>query len=343
MEIQKVLFLAANPKGTTPLHLDEEVRAITQKIRSAEYRDTLQLYSVWALRPDDLLQYLNEHHPQIVHFSGHGSQAGEILLADEHGDAKPVSAKALQALFTTLKDNIRLVVLNACYSKIQAQAIAEIIDCVIGMNTAIGDKAAIIFAAAFYRAIGFGRSIKDAFDQGITALLLEDIAGEQTPELLVKDGVDPAHIVLVTKSEPAAVLSHAQQGGSVMDSATIGAIAATAISILTPYLTNAADAAARQLGDEVYKKLKARLSKKPAAQEALTDVEKSPQDADLQTALRAQIKKLLEEDHAFATELQEMFKKSGKAETGATIIKQKAGKNAKQIGQVYGNVTFGKD
>ena len=162
----KVLFLASNPKNTQRLNLDEEAHSITEKIRAAKFRDVLELKTLWATRPDDLIQALLEHEPQIVHFSGHGSEMGEIVLMDDNGFEKTVDAKALRSLFTTLKDNIRVVVLNACYSEKQAQAIAEVIDCVVGMSTAIGDEAAIIFAASFYRAIGFGRSIKEAFDQG---------------------------------------------------------------------------------------------------------------------------------------------------------------------------------
>ena len=45
----------------------------------------------------------------------------------------------------------------------------------------IGDDAAITFAASFYRAIGFGRTIQEAFDQGRTALMLEGIPEERTP------------------------------------------------------------------------------------------------------------------------------------------------------------------
>src|SRR5690348_11295843 len=56
--------------------------------------------------------------------------------------------------------------LNACYTRVQAEAISDVIDYVIGMNATIGDKAASAFAASFYRAIGFGRSVKDSFDQG---------------------------------------------------------------------------------------------------------------------------------------------------------------------------------
>ena len=36
-----VLFLAANPKSTPQLNLDEEARAIREKIRLSEYRDVM--------------------------------------------------------------------------------------------------------------------------------------------------------------------------------------------------------------------------------------------------------------------------------------------------------------
>lgn len=159
----KILFFASNPKDVTPLNLDEEIRSITTKIRASEHRDALDLISRWAVRPDDLLQELNTHKPTVVHFSGHGSSSGELVLMDDLRQAKTVSPDALKALFSTLRDNVRLVVLNACYSKTQAEAIAQVIDCVIGMNTSIGDNAAITFAASFYRAIGFGCSVKESF------------------------------------------------------------------------------------------------------------------------------------------------------------------------------------
>jgi hypothetical protein len=208
MKKVKVLFLAANPSGTNPLKLDEEIRAVNEKIRSSDYRDFLSLVSVWAVRPDDLLQSLNEHKPQIVHFSGHGSRIGEIILADKNGQANPVSETSIKALFSVLKDNIRLVVLNACYSKIQADAIKEIVECVVGMNTAIGDQAAITFAASFYRAIGFGRSVKESFDQGKVALMLEGIPEANTPELLCKQGVDPAQVYFLSPQIPVLNVSH---------------------------------------------------------------------------------------------------------------------------------------
>ena len=192
-----ILLFAANPAGTGQLALDEEVREIEAKIRTAEHRENLKLISKWAVRPDDLLQALNQHDAGIVHFSGHGSESEEIILKSDQGDPQAVSKAALSALFKTLRGNIQLVILNACFSEPQADAITEHVDCAIGMTKAIGDKAAITFAASVYRAIGFGKSVQDAFDQGITALLLEGIPEENTPRLICRDNVDAKEVFVL--------------------------------------------------------------------------------------------------------------------------------------------------
>ncbi len=190
----KILFLAANPMETSRLQLDEEVRSITEKIRASEYRDSIEFITSWAVRPDDLLQELNIYKPHIVHFSGHGSRSGKISLSSSDGSPKAISIKALNAVFSILKDNIRLVVFNACHSYTQAKVMTEVIDCAIGMNDAIVDKAACLFAASLYRGIGFGRSIQDAFDQGIASLLLEGVPGEDIPILATKPGVNASQV-----------------------------------------------------------------------------------------------------------------------------------------------------
>ena len=198
----RVLFLAANPLGTSKLALDEEMRLIDEKIYASELRDQLELVAAWAARPDDLLQSLNRYRPQIVHFSGHGTPTGELQFVGNDGFPRPVSTQALAAVFKTFKDTTRLVILNACYSKAQAEAIRQEIACVVGMNAAIGDTAAGTFAASFYRTIGFGGSIQEAFEQGKSALLLEGIVEASTPELLVRPGTDPASIVFLRANPP---------------------------------------------------------------------------------------------------------------------------------------------
>jgi hypothetical protein len=193
----KILFLAANPIATNALQLDREAREIEEKLRGTKERDKIEFITKWALRADDLQQYLLQYQPHVVHFSGHGSDISELILEDVMGKPKPLGQAALLTLFRTLKDNIRVVVLNACFSEQQAAAITETVDCAIGMNKAIGDRAAITFAASLYRGFGFGRSVQTAFDLGRASLLAEGIAEDATPVLLCNPLADAKRLVLL--------------------------------------------------------------------------------------------------------------------------------------------------
>lgn len=191
-----ILFLAANPDGTPPLELDEEARALEGALEAARLRDELRFVSKWATRVGDLQQHLLAHSPTVVHLSCHGNTSGGILLHSEQGTRQSVAPAAMAGLFQALRDNVRLVVFNACHSLTQAEAVVEFIDCVVCMNDEIGDEAARVFAAAFYRALGFGRSVGEAFALGINALDLATIPEAKTPRLLMRPGVDPSKVWL---------------------------------------------------------------------------------------------------------------------------------------------------
>lgn len=194
----KILFLAANPSDTTQLNLQKESSSIERALRQAEFHDKFELVPHWAVSVSNLQGFLLRHEPNIVQFSGHGSKASELILEDNSGKSYPVSVEALSQLFFVLKDNIRCVVLNACYSKPQAKAIAQHIDSVIGMSKAITDDAAISFATAFYRALGYGRDLKTAFNLGCSQINLENLNEQDTPQLLTLKG-DPSSIFLIDK------------------------------------------------------------------------------------------------------------------------------------------------
>ena len=191
-----ILFLAANPAGTTPLQLDEEARSIQQKIRMADYRDSIRFESRWATRSGDILQAINETNPTIVHFSGHGTENGDLVLLNPDGSAKLVSKEAISMAMSTASDTIRLVVFNACFSEPQAESVIENIDAAIGMSTSIGDEAACIFASQLYSSIGFGRSLQISFNQALAQLMLEGISEDKTPKLYVNDSMDANEIIL---------------------------------------------------------------------------------------------------------------------------------------------------
>ena len=189
-EVVKILFLAASPNDAALLELDKEVRSIKENIRASKYASHFKIEDTWAVRDNDLLFQMNLHTPQIVHFSGHGTKTGELMVEGEDRSSRLISAQALQSLFRNFKNSTRLVILNACNSHIQAQMVAEDIDFVIGMSQPIGDNTAIVFISAFYSALGFGHSIQHSFDQALSQLQIKNLKQEHIPRLFTRTGVD---------------------------------------------------------------------------------------------------------------------------------------------------------
>lgn len=184
--VKRILILAANPKATTQLRLDEEVREIDEALRIAKNRDCFDLEQKWAVRPRDMQRALLEFEPTIVHFSGHGTGENGLVMEDAAGQTKLVSTEALASLFELYAGAVDCVLLNACYSEVQATAIAEHVPYVIGMNKAIGDKAALEFAIGFYDALGSGCSIERAFKLARVSILMAGIPEDLTPVLKCK-------------------------------------------------------------------------------------------------------------------------------------------------------------
>ena len=189
-DIISVLFLAADPTDASRLRLGEEFREIQQQLRQAKYRDRFKLCPPqMAARPADLTQALLDEQPQIVHFAGHGTDTGELCLENQIGELHPIQPDALAALFERFAKQVICVVLNACYSEIQAHAIGKHIDYVIGMKKVTDDRAAIVFAAGFYQALGADCTLDfdDAYKLGCARISLE-VQGITEHPVLIKMG-----------------------------------------------------------------------------------------------------------------------------------------------------------
>ena len=185
--VKTILVLAANPKTTSPLRLDEEVREIDAGLQRARKREKFDLQQRWAMRVRDVSQALLDFKPHIVHFCGHGFGDDGLAFEDQTGKLQYVSTAALAGLFELFSpkfnQKLECVILNACYSEVQATAISQHIPYVIGMNKAIGDKAAIEFAVGFYSALGAGESIDFAYKLGCNAIAMAGSPENLTPVL----------------------------------------------------------------------------------------------------------------------------------------------------------------
>ncbi|NJK41325.1 MAG: CHAT domain-containing protein [Acaryochloridaceae cyanobacterium SU_2_1] len=188
LEPQTILFLASNPDGLR--QVGQELREIKEGLRRSQFRDQFTLNPCLDVRTRDIQRALLDALPQIVHFAGNGTGEAGLMFEDEAGNPKLVDGAALAGLFALFAEDIRCVVLNGCYSEVQARAIAQHIEYVVGMQQEISAQAAIAFAVGFYDALGAGRDVESAFKLGCSAIRMEGIEEHLTPVLLKKPSVN---------------------------------------------------------------------------------------------------------------------------------------------------------
>jgi len=186
----RILFLSANPWTTGRILVDEEAREIFERIQEGPYRDRFELHKHTATRAIDLQRLLLLYKPHIVHFSGHGSKKHKLILGGAPGRGKTIDQQGLVEVLALYNHHLRLVLLNACFTKTQARSVSEVIDYSVGTGRGVGDKGSVAFAGAFYRALGFGKPVREAFDSARAELVLTKMPRTQGIELFVRDGID---------------------------------------------------------------------------------------------------------------------------------------------------------
>jgi CHAT domain len=179
--MKRILTLSSNPKGTSVLDLDREIRDIREGLQRSQNREQFEIEQRGAVRVEDLRQGLLDVQPTIVHFCGHGTGERGLVLENDAGEPHLVSTEALSDLFAILAGQIECVLLNACYAEVQAKEIVRHVNYVIGMQDEIRDDLAIAFTQGFYDGLGAGQSIDVAYKLGCNAIQFE-VSKKLTPE-----------------------------------------------------------------------------------------------------------------------------------------------------------------
>ncbi|MFN5387771.1 MAG: CHAT domain-containing protein [Pseudanabaena sp.] len=200
----RILVVAANPLGSSPLKLDHEVKTIQEALRRSRKRDNFVVEYRLAATPSELRRALLDVEPHVLHFSGHGAgEQGLLFVSDESASAiyrseggevrsrststneiKFVPAQPLANLLKLCDEHLECVVLNACYSDVQGNAISTNIPFTIGMRDQVADHVAIKFSQGFYDAIVAGKGYESAFKWGKVAIEF-DLANNEASQILV--------------------------------------------------------------------------------------------------------------------------------------------------------------
>ncbi len=125
-----------------------------------------------------------------------------------------------------------------------------------------------------------------------------------------------------------------------MDANAISALITAATTALQPYWPVLATKAAESAGEHVpeavvnlWAAVKERFARKPTAQEVLDDLPKNPDDPALKGAFEFQLRKLLQEDLAFADDLRQQLHgvdaafKAGQTGSGNILVQQQGSGN----------------
>jgi|GEM_PF-6715136 len=194
-----ILFLAADPSDSARINLGREAREISDRLHSARVENSFNLIQEWAVRPDDLIRLVLLHRPQVVHFCGHGNRNGELVLEADDGLGQAIPQLALGRLFQVINTPdgfsdrssvVRCVILNACYGEEQARAIAQHVDCAIGIAGLVHDRTTIAFTAGFYTGLAEGQSLTKAYALGLVQAELLGHSANDSFHLISRPGVD---------------------------------------------------------------------------------------------------------------------------------------------------------
>jgi hypothetical protein len=184
-----VLLVAASPLNQDRLRLSYEAKKIKQALERSRNRENWTIETNEAATVDDLRRALLDFRPTVVHFSGHGGGESGLAFETEDGGTHEAQTVPLTRLFHHFKDSLKCVVLNACYSDVQANEIRKQIDYVIGMSSAIEDGSAIKFSVAFYDAVFAETTFRQAFDLACTAIDLGNLPDSDVPIFLTGPSV----------------------------------------------------------------------------------------------------------------------------------------------------------
>lgn len=164
------ILLLDNFSQINPLRLDEEHREIQEVLSRSQGRSRFSLVSSFVTQPRDVQRIILDISPQILHFSGQSESEQGLAFEDNTGQPKLLTTQALTSLFSLLTDHIECVILSRCYSEVQANAISEHINYVVGLDRGVSDQAALKFSASFYDALAAGRTYEEAFSFGQVAI-----------------------------------------------------------------------------------------------------------------------------------------------------------------------------
>ena len=176
-----ILLVASNPAKTKELKLlNDELSYIQEHCKSFD-TDILRQPNSSELLDKFPSNPKNSKHYNIVHFTGHGNQAGVYLYNLQKTSPELLGVGLLKGLFVELPDNRKpdVILLNSCYSDdLIVEDILNLIPHIIATKSDIPENIALSFTTRFYKVLSTGNSIRDSFNEARRNAIMQGASEE---------------------------------------------------------------------------------------------------------------------------------------------------------------------
>ncbi|HFE44666.1 MAG TPA: hypothetical protein ENJ18_04110 [Nannocystis exedens] len=199
----RLLILAADPSDQETIHPDVEIRSIKDMLRMNLFGAPIEAHTENRVTAEHLMYAMDLYDPHILHISAHGSTAGDIGLINDAGKLQTAPMQAITQALNSSERSLKLIILNACFSKKLAKELSKHFDYVIGTDVPIFTKTAIAFAKGLYGALGAGKNLADALEAGRSLAALKDLKGANNFHGFPRPGFDPTSWIPFPRAQQA--------------------------------------------------------------------------------------------------------------------------------------------
>lgn len=172
----RILGMVSAPRDAVALDVLQERRNLEQAVAELTHANAVEITWLEQATLLALLDKLQTGQYHVFHYIGHGgydeqADDGMLLLEDQNGLGHRVTGRRLA---TILGNHVplRLAVLNACegartsrtdpFAGVAASLVQQEVPAVVAMQFEITDRAAILFAGQFYKALARGYGVDAA-------------------------------------------------------------------------------------------------------------------------------------------------------------------------------------
>jgi hypothetical protein len=170
---EKILFAYSCPER------DSQARALSKIDSLASYEKIPKKSEYYILLPilkvlsNNFVPSIVDYLPTILHISGHGSKSGEFYIEQKNSpNGLEISLSSFVDKMQSIKQELvelKVVILNFCYSYHQAEKIKDLFDFVIFTKQEVPESVAIQYTQIFYDFLAEGKSILQAHKYTLNA------------------------------------------------------------------------------------------------------------------------------------------------------------------------------